>query len=110
MALSTKTFNTLVDALASKAAAQELVSLVNARAGTPSRNLSQSVIDAMARKDRGQEVLNALISGATLSLSASRRILIMMAGDATSTGGAHAAGNELINYIQSVPNAKNITL
>ena len=119
MALSTKTFNTLVDALSSKPAANELVAIVNARAGSPSRILTQCLCDALIAKQVvgangavgvGVEVMQALVSGANLSLKACQRILIMMAGDSTSAGGPHAAGNELINFIQSAPQSKNTTL
>ena len=119
MALSTKTFNTLVDALSSKPAANELVKMVGARSGSPSRVLTQCLCDALVAKQVvgangvvgvGVEVLNALVSGANLSLKARQRILTMMAGDATSAGGPHAAGNELINFIQSAPQSTNTTL
>lgn len=119
MALSNKTHVNLIDALGSKPAALELEAIVGARAGTPSRILTQALSDAMASSPvRGLslnaptavEVLAALVSGANLSLKARQKLLIMMAGDATPTGGAHAAGNELINFIQSVAQTKNTTL
>lgn len=110
MALSSKTLNTLVDALSNKSAATELVSLVTARSGKPSRVLTQCMVDAMAGKTTGNEVLAALTSGANLSSAARKKILIMMAGDATPTGYVHAAGNELINYIQTTPQTSNTTL
>ncbi len=109
MALSSKTFNTLVDAITSKDAAQELVNLVNARAGTVSPDLQRRLIDGLGRNS-GTAVAAALTSGASLTLAVRKKVLIMMAGDATPTGGAHAAGNELINYIQSVPQSTNTTL
>jgi hypothetical protein len=119
MALSAKTHVNLIDALSSKAAALELEAIVAARAGTPSRVLTQALSDAMtSASTRGGslnaptafEVLAALVSGANLSLKARQKLLIMMAGDATPTGGAHAAGNELINFIQSVPQSSNTIL
>ena len=119
MALALKTQRTLVDALSNKTAAAELQAIVAARAGTPSRTLVQCLCDAMAsgqtvgangKIPNGLEVLNALVSGANLSLKARQKILTMMAGDGTPTGYVHAAGNELINFIQTVPQTSNTTL
>lgn len=119
MALSAKTSKNLAVALSNKSASTELQALVAARSGTPSRVLTQCLCDALiSRSTRGNgllpsvgfEVLAALTSGANLTLKARQRILSMMAGDATPAGGAHAAGNELINFIQSVPQSKNTTL
>ena len=109
MALSTKTLSTLVVALASKAAATEMVAIITARSGTASPDLQRRLVDVLGRT-AGKEVIAALTSGATLSLKASQRVIIAMAGDGTPKGGPHAAGNEMINFIQSTPNAKNITI
>jgi len=111
MSLSTKSQNILVVALSNKAAAQELVKIVTARSGTASRTLQQCLGDALISKTMveangripvGLEVLNALTSGANLSLKARQRILTMMADK--------VAGNELINFIQSVAQSSNTTL
>lgn len=110
MALSAKNQTILAVALSSKVASAELVKIVNARAGTPSRVLTQSVVDAMAGKGTGEELLAALVSGATLSVKAQKKVLIMMAGDATPSGGMEAAGNDLINFIQTTPLAKKVVL
>lgn len=110
MALSLKAQRTLVDALANASAAKEFQALVAARSGTPSRTLTQAVIDAMAGKNTGTELLKALISGANLSLSARKKMLIMMAGDATPAGGMEAMGNELINFVQTTPQTSKTVL
>lgn len=112
MALSAKAQKTLVVALGSKAAATEFQNIVNARSGTPSRVLTQAVSAAMSSSalvgangkiTTCRELLAALVSGANLGLAARRKCLIMMAGDATASGGMEAMGNELINYVQSTP-------
>lgn len=109
MALSAKTLKTLVVAITSKSAANELVALVTARAGSASPDLTRRLVDNLGRAS-GAAVAAALVSGANLTAAVQKKVLIMMAGDATPTGGAHAAGNELINYIQTVPQVKNQTL
>lgn len=116
--LSTKTFKTLVVALSNKAAATELQTIVAARAGTPSRTLTQCLGDALISKTVqgvspsvpvAVEVLAALTSGAALSLKSRQRILIMMAGDSNGNG-PHGCGNELINFIQTTAQSSNTTL
>jgi hypothetical protein len=109
MSLSLKTHNTLVDALASKPAAKELEAAVAARSSSLSRDLQNRIIDCHGRT-AGKEIMAAIASGAQLSLNTSKRILVAMAGDATPSGGMEAAGNELINFIQSAPNAKKVVL
>lgn len=103
MALSAKAQKTLVVALANKAVATEFQALVAARAGTPSAGLKRAVVDAMAGKNTGNELIAALTSGANLSLNARKKMLVMMAGDATPAGGMEAMGNELINFVQTTP-------
>lgn len=109
MALSAKAQKTLIAGLASKAAALELQVLVAARAGKASPDLQRRIVDTCGRGS-GALIIASLTSGATLPASAQKRLLIMMAGDTLATGGPHAIGNELINYIQTAPQTKPQTL
>lgn len=117
--LSAKAQKTLVVALGSKAAATEFQAIVNARAGTPSRVLSQAVsaamtsrtvLEANGRIPTARELLSALVSGANLGLACRRKMLIMMAGDSTPSGGMEAMGNELINFVQTTPQTRKTVL
>lgn len=119
MALSAKAQKTLVVALGSKVAATEFQALVAARAGTPSRVLTQAVSAAMTSSallgangkiTTARELLAALVSGANLGLGARRKMLIMMAGDSTAAGGMEAMGNELINFVQTTPQSGKTVL
>jgi hypothetical protein len=105
MSLSKKNQNVLIDAMADKKAALELVAAVMARVPL-SAHAQQAVIGNLcANKKAGQEVIAAVVSGAKLSDFAARKVIICMAGD-----NAGQAGNDLINFIQSVPNSKKIML
>ncbi len=106
MALSTKTNIALIDALASKTAAAAFVAAVNARS-TAALTTSQKsrIIELCAGPKAGAELIAAMASGATLSIKTSKTIIVGMAGD-----GVYAAGNELINFVQSTPNSKKINL
>jgi hypothetical protein len=109
MSLSSNTHKTLVVALASKPAALELEAAVLARSSSLSPDLQRRIIDCHGRT-AGKEIIASIASGAALSLNTRRRMLVAMAGDATPSGGMEAAGNELINFIQSAPNAKKTVL
>ena len=106
MALSAKTNNPLIDALASTTAAAAVVSAVGARSTAALTTSQKNRIIAMCGSAKyGNEVIAALASGATLSAGACRAVVQGMAGD-----GAGAAGNELINFIQSSPRANKFNL
>lgn len=108
MALSAKAQKTLVVALGSKAAAAEVQALVAARSGSITPATRRAVVDAMAGRATSAELIASLTSGATMSLNTRKRILTMMAGDATPSGGMEAMGNELINFVQTTPSAKTV--
>ena len=106
MALSTKTNIALIDALASKTAAAAFVAAVNARSiAALTTDQKSRIIEMCSGPKAGAELLASIASGATLSVRTARRIIVGMAGD-----GVYAAGNELINFVQSTPNAKKINL
>jgi hypothetical protein len=110
-ALSNSTYEVLVDALASESAAAELQSKIQARSiANISPDLQRRIIDGLGSSKAGNEFIAAIASGAQLSLPTSKRVIIMMAGDATQAGGLNAAGNELINFVQTTANAKNIPI
>lgn len=106
MALSSKTQIALIDALASKTAADAFITAVAGR-NTSALTTSQKsrIIEMCGGKKAGDELIAAMASGANLSVNTAKRIIVGMAGD-----GVYAAGNELVNYVQSTPNAKKINL
>ena len=102
MALSTRTMNTLIDALASKTTATAFVAAVGARSTAAlTTNQISRIVDMCGSQKAGNELLASMVSGATMSASTSKRVIIGMAGD-----GAGLAGNELLNFVQTTPNAK----
>ena len=101
MALSQKSQNILIDAMASKPAALALLAAIAGQSALDSKN-SVILSDALAspihaktkKQSVGDEILAAIVSGAALSYLAKVKIIEMMA--------SASAGNELINVIQSV--------
>lgn len=104
MALSKATQIRLVVALASKTAAADLQAAVTARAALSVKSqkvlavaLTSQLNSKAKAKSAVDEIVAAIVSGADLSVGAKRRILEMMAGA--------TAGNDLINFIQTNPQA-----
>lgn len=103
----------MIDAWANKQSALNFLAAVSARSALSSDdyNILRDVLTSKyspqiagynQTPSPAQEVAAAVISGANLSLSTRKRILIAM--------GNKVAGNDLINNIQSVPQSTPTTL
>jgi hypothetical protein len=104
MSLSLKTIRTLTDCLSDKSATNALVNAITHRTALDSKTKEIVIENLCADKKAGLEIVSAVVSGAKLSQNASRSIIQQMAGD------GEDSGNELINFIQSVPNKRKIML